>query len=166
MDIEIFKEEIKEYAKDLKMLKANLKKLYSIVFSNCTESVQTMIQNDSEYEEKAKVFDHTWLLQKVKTIVSGLDTKVNLRVPLNDVIINYMFLKQFTNESNEAYYTRLKSMVDTLKIAGREHILISPVMLGISIDIATASELNEEKEKFIAVCFILMSDLERYKNPK
>ena len=43
VDVEIHKEEIKDYVKDLKLLKSNLKKLYGIVFGNCTESVQTMI---------------------------------------------------------------------------------------------------------------------------
>ena len=97
-------------------------------------------------------------------IVSGLDTKVNLRVSLHDVVINYILLKQFSNKSNEAYHTRFKSIVDTLKIAGGRYILISLVMLGMSIDAATALKLCEEKEKFMAVCFILRSELERYKN--
>ena len=59
IDVEINKEEIKEYVKDLEVLKANLKKLYSIVFGNYTKSVQTMIRIDLEYEEKAKFFNHT-----------------------------------------------------------------------------------------------------------
>ena len=79
--------------KDLKQIKSNLKKVYGVVFGNCTESVQTMIQTDSEFEEKSKKFDHTWLFEKVKMIVSGLDTKVNLRASLYDVIINFMLLK-------------------------------------------------------------------------
>ena len=118
VDIEMHKEEIKEYVKDLTQLKSNLKKLYAIVFANCTESVQTMIQTDSKYEEKAKIFDHAWLFQKVKTIVSGLDTKVNLRVSLYDMVINFMLLKQFGNETNKAYHIRFKLTVETLKIAG------------------------------------------------
>ena len=51
-------------------------------------------------------------------IVSGIVTNVNLRVSLHDVLINFMLLKQFGNESNEAYHTRFKSIVETLKIAG------------------------------------------------
>ena len=163
VDVEIHKEEIKEYVKDIKQIKTNLKKVYGIVFGNCTESVQTMIRTDSEYEEKSKKFDHAWLFQKVKMIVSGLDTKVNLRVSLHDVIINFMLLKQFSNETNEAYHTRFKSMVETLKIAGGEHILISPEMLGKKLGEATSDELREEKEKFMAICFIVRSDAERYK---
>ena len=53
VDVEIHKEEIKEYVKDLKQLRTNLKKIYGIVFGNCTESVQTMVCTDSEYEEKS-----------------------------------------------------------------------------------------------------------------
>ena len=50
--------------------------------------------------------------------MSGLDTKVNLRSSLHDVVLNFILLKQFANESNEAWHTRFKSMVETLKIAG------------------------------------------------
>ena len=81
----------------------------------------------------------------MKTIVSGLDTKVNLRVSLHDVIINFMLLKQFGNETNEAYHSRFKSMLETLKIAGGEHILISPEMLGMKVDVVTSLRLRKEK---------------------
>ena len=54
VDVEIHKEEIKEYVKDLKTIKSNLKKLYSLIYGNCTESVQTMIKADEDYEEKSK----------------------------------------------------------------------------------------------------------------
>ena len=93
VDQEIHKEEIKEYVKDLKQIRSNLKKIYSLVYGNCTESVQTMIKADSEFETKSKAFNYAWLFEKVKAIVSGLDTKVNLRVSLHDVIFNFMLLK-------------------------------------------------------------------------
>ena len=51
-------------------------------------------------------------------IVSGLDTNVNLQVLLHAAMLNYMLLKQFPNETNDAYLTRFKSMIETLKIAG------------------------------------------------
>ena len=41
--------------------------------------------------------------------------------------------------------------------------MISPVMLGISLDAVTALQLLEEKKKIMAICFILRSDPERYK---
>ena len=55
VEIIIWNKYIKEYVKDLKQIKTNLKKIYGIVFGNCTESVQTMICTDSEYEQKSKI---------------------------------------------------------------------------------------------------------------
>ena len=54
-------------------------------------------------------------------------------------------------------------MIETLKIAGREHI-ISPVMLGSELSAASSTQLSTEKEKCMAICFILKSDKERYKD--
>ena len=42
--------------------------------------------------------------------------------------------------------------------------LVSPVLLGKTIANSSASEINAEKEKFMAVCFILRSDESRYKS--
>ena len=164
VDFEIHKEEIKDYVKELKILKSNLKKIYSLVYRNCTDSVQTMLKADEEYEEKSKDFDHAWLFKKIKIIVSGLDTKVNLRVSLHDTMTNFFLLKQQAHESNDAYLTRFKSMIETLKIAGGNHILVSETLVKKEISNATLTEINVEREKFMAVSFILCSDNFRYKN--
>ena len=58
-----------------------------------------------------------------------------------------MLLKQGAFESNDAYLTRFKSMAQTLKIAGGDHILVSKVMLNMELENATKAQINEEKEK-------------------
>ena len=77
VDKDMRKEKIKECVKDLKTIQRNLKKIYTLVYRNC---VQTVIKANEEFEEKLKVFDHEWLFTKVKTTLSGLDTKVKLCV--------------------------------------------------------------------------------------
>ena len=74
---------------------------------------------------KSNTFDHAWIIEKVKTIVLGLDTKVNKRVSMHSAMMSFMLMKQYDNEANDAYLTRFKSMVKTLKIAGGEHVLVS-----------------------------------------
>ena len=54
-------------------------------------------------------------------------------------------------------------MVQTLRISGGEHILISAKLIGKSLNSATDAEINEEKRKFMAVCFTLGSDPQTYK---
>ena len=118
-----------------------------------------MLRADSEYEMKSKTFDYKWLFQKVKSIVSGLDTKVNLRVSLHDAMLNTLTTKQGENETNDDYFTRFKSSTETLKLAGGEHVFVSKEMLGVDkLSDATKKEIDDEKDRFMATCFILRSD--------
>ena len=78
-------------------------------------------------------------MNKVKMIVSGLDTKVNLRVSLYASMQNYIRTKQENHKSNNAYITKLKLMVETLKIAGGDHIFVSEELLGTEIENTTVT---------------------------
>ena len=93
IDVDIKREEVKDFVKDIKVIKTNLKKVYNLVYGNCTDSVQTMLKADSDYEDKSKDFDHAWIFNKVKTIVAGLDKKLNLRVTLHSALTSYILLK-------------------------------------------------------------------------
>ena len=53
-------------------------------------------------------------------------------------------------------------MVETLKIAGSEHILVSTKIMGKSTKDASSTELNEEKEKHMAACYVLRSNENRF----
>ena len=50
IEMEIKKEEIKEFVKNLSTAKSNLKKIYSIVYGNYIKSVQAMIKIDQDYD--------------------------------------------------------------------------------------------------------------------
>mmetsp|Transcript_11443 Transcript_11443/g.16184 ORF Transcript_11443/g.16184 Transcript_11443/m.16184 type:complete len:134 (-) Transcript_11443:1703-2104(-) len=132
-------------------MKSNLKKIYSLVYGNCTDGIHTMLKGDSEYEARSKTFDYEWLFKKVKTIVSGLDTKVNLRVSLHAAMLNFLNIRQGENETNDDFLTRFKSMAETLKIAGGEHIFTSKEMLGVdNLNSATKDQKDKEKERLMA----------------
>ena len=122
-----------------------------------------MLMGDKDYEVKSKEKDCGWILIKIKTITSGLDTNVNLRVSLHSALLNFTLLRQFNDETNDAYLTRFKSMIETLKIAGGEHMLVSPTLMGKTIDGATSDEIKDEKEHFMAICFIVRSDENKYR---
>ena len=164
VDVEIKKEEIKAYVRDLKTLESNLKKIYSLVFGNCTDGVRTLIKSEDLYEEKSKLFDCVWILKTCKSIVCGVDTKASPRLSLHTALLSFLLLKQYGNESNDAYLTRFKSSCETLILAGGAHIFVSEQMMNKKIADATTKELVEEKEKMKAIFFILRSDESRYKD--
>ena len=95
-------------------------------------------------------------------IVFGLDTKVNFRVSLHAAMLNYMLMKQYPYKTNNAYQKRFRLVVETLKLAGGEHILVSETLLGQEIKDSTKAEINKEREKFMAICYILRSDIDCY----
>ena len=67
--------------------------------------------------------------QKTKNIVSGLDTKINLRVYVHSTIMTFVLLKQGEFDSNDRYLTECKLIVHTLKIVYGDHILVSKLIL-------------------------------------
>ena len=122
-----------------------------------------MLKADAEHKQESRDFDYKWIFGKVNTTVSGLNTKVNLRVLLHDAISNFILLKQQAYKPNDGYLTRFKFMVNTLKIAGGEHILASEIVMGETISVATKGEIDVDKDKCMSVCLILRSDDMRYK---
>ena len=55
-------------------------------------------------------------------------------------------------------------MIQTLKMDGGKHMLVSPIFLGKELKLASEAEIHNEKEKMMAACFILGSNKSRYKN--
>jgi len=125
VEVDITREEIKVYVRDLKLLKSNVKKMYSLVFGNCTDGVPTLHKAEELYEEKYCAFDCTWLLKIIKSIVSVIDTKMIPIVSLHTAMMYFLFLKQYGNEANDAYLTRFKPGAKTLNSAGGGHLFIS-----------------------------------------
>ena len=62
-----------------------------------------------------------------------------------------MLLRQFSDESNDAYLTRFMSMTETLKILGGEHILVSPTLMGKIIQAVSNDEIKDKKDHFMVV---------------
>ena len=115
-----------------------------------------MLKADKEHLVKSKAFDHLRIIHKVKVIVLGMNTKFNKRVTMHSAMMSLMLMKYHDNETNATCLTRFKSMAQTLTIAGRAHILVSKTMLDKNeIEDTTENEIENERKKFLAMCFIL-----------
>ena len=106
--------------------------------------MRTIVKTDDEYKKRSKSFYCAWLLKKVKRTISGIDTKINLRVSLHAAMIIFLLLKQYSNNKNDAYLTRFKSGIQTLIITGGKHILVGELTMGHKFEDAPKEEKNEE----------------------
>ena len=111
-----------------------------------------MIKTDQDYKSKSAKYDCQWLLNKVKTIVSGLDTKTNKMVSLHGDIISFMTMRQYQQESN----------VETLNLSGGSHILASDKLINKPVTNTSDADRRNKKDYFLAVAFILRSNESRY----
>ena len=126
--------------------------------------MQTILKANEDYETKSENFDYVWIFLEVKLIVSGLDTKTNPRVSMHNTMTNYFLFKQHPYESNNSYLARFKLMVETLKIAFGDYILVSKTMLKLDIDKATKQEIDAERENVLQSLLFLEALMTDTKN--
>ena len=53
IDILIKTKEVKYYNKNLKVALSNMKKIHSIVYGKCTDGVQSLLNTEEDFKEKA-----------------------------------------------------------------------------------------------------------------
>ena len=73
-----------------------------------------------------------------------------------------MTTKQGQLESDDEFLNKFNSRLENMILAGGGHILCSPQILGKDMVYCTPMEINTEKERFKAMCFILRADKIRY----
>lgn len=83
VEVAIQEQRIKIYATREAELKSNVDKIYGLVKGQCSSSLKTVIKQDAEYEEENGEQNVLWLLEKLKEVTSGLDTKSNKRSNLH-----------------------------------------------------------------------------------
>ena len=141
----------------------NLKKVFTLVFGNCADRVKTMLKVEKHCLAKSKDFDHLWIINKVKVIVLGLETEVNKRVTMYSTRMSFMLTNQCDNETSASCLAHFKSVVQNLTTTGGTCVLASKTMLSKDLNDATDDEIENEKEKFLTMCFVLRSSELMYK---
>ena len=63
----------------------NQVKMYRIIFGQCTEALKSEIKGDDEYKDKEMDLNTLWIMQKVKQISAGINTKkIEVQAYLNE----------------------------------------------------------------------------------
>ena len=114
----ILQEKVKRYINRLELVRDNMKKLYAVVWGQCTTSLQSMIRGNKDFEDKDECKDCIWLLQTVHQYMSGIDSKVNHIYNLQEAQANFINLRQFDNEANDVYMRRVISLSMIVEMLG------------------------------------------------
>ena len=118
-------EQVKRWMRRIEIHKNNKSTLYGLVWGQCSAGLQESIKGEAEYEQKSKVFDSIWLLEKAKLISSGVDEKANKYYTLLKALMTMCNVRQGQNESNDSFRKRIDSVVLTVNLVGGDDMLYS-----------------------------------------
>ena len=143
VDLEIYKEEVKQFVQRKMNLRRNMEKSYSLVWGQCSNGLQTYLKGLYSYETRAKIFDLLWLLRELKKATSGIDDRSNTYVSMHDAISTLYRMKQGAQETNDHYLARFKTNINAVELAGGAHLFFSPELAGAD-DTMTEEERESE----------------------
>ena len=162
LDIEIHREEVKQFVQRKTNMRQNLEKTYGLIWGRCSAGLQTFIKGLSYYETASSAFDPLCLLREIKKATSGIDDKANAYISMHDAISQLYRMKQGSQESNDKYLSRFKTNIAAVELTGGKHIFASPIISGIPAHEMSSEELNEEMDKSKAIIFLKCADEGRF----
>ena len=98
------------------------------------------------------------MLNKVKKITAGVDTKMNPALTLHEQIMSFFTIKQGRMEADDDYLNRFDSGIKNTEMAGGEYLLCIPQLTVKKLNDTSEYEVNAEKERFRAKYLFLRSD--------
>ena len=159
-----FKQErVKEYLIRLKTLKNNKESLYGLIWGQCSSGLQEVLKQEEDFYKSAAVFNCVWILEKIKLVSSGIDSKSNKHANLIKALTGLCNIKQGATESNDSFRKRVDSAAVTLQLAGGDHVMCSPILIeSVSKESFTPKEIAAEQDKFKAMLMVLRADPGRF----
>ena len=143
-------------------LEENLKRIYILIWGQCTHTLKTYVQSMENYDAKSKAYDVLWLLKQLKPSVSGIDTKADKFKTLWLVLKKVVNMKQGQNEDCDDFYSRVKSNFEQLTLAGGEHVFDCSAFLAADIKNPTKQEKEKSIERFQSMGMLQCIDKTRF----
>ena len=164
----LYKEQIRRYATHLDKQAANQRALYSVMWGQCSPTLQSKIQGVPNYQTMHSTCDLTMLLKEIRNVSYALDSSKN------GYLVSFTAISKVSEDTTCAMYLKnyeaLLSVLDHLGIElGSEPTLIENAAkeLGFgSVSTLSTDERNQCKttamERFQAILFLYRSDQKRY----
>ena len=164
-DTLIWKEDVKEYSKRLRIMRGNLAAIQAVVWGQCSEAMKAKIKSIHDYDTKTTECDCAWLLKNIKAVTMQFDDKRNGYVSLLDAMAGFLNCRQQQGQTADSYLESMKSWVDTIEHHGGS-VVYNP-KLAPEKDANGITRTDEERniiarDQTLAVALIRGADPTRY----
>ena len=102
---EIWKSKSNKHNERIELMGENMEKLYGVMIGQCTDSLLSEIKGDDGYEDAEMDSNALWLLQTLKRISAGINTKKNEVQSYVNKLRDLIMLIQKPGESLDAFYS-------------------------------------------------------------
>ena len=143
-----------------------MEKSFGIIWGQCSNSLQSNVKSEDEFEDAYDDLDTLWLVKAVKRAVPGIDSKSDPRLTLHKALSELYHLRQGETESDDRFLERFKSTVTTVELAQGASVFCIKSIAEISdrsVDM-TEPQVTEESQRSKTILLLETSDPKRYGN--
>jgi hypothetical protein len=172
LDGAIYKEEVKSYVCDKKLLQSSMQKAYSIIYGQCSDGVRAKIETMTNHAALSNAGDPIGLLKNIKTVMTNFQTTKYMPHAIYDCKMPLFMCRQSRGTSVPEYHKQFKSLVDVIEYnggsIGHDHGLIKAKLIAAGADPATThgdernKATDEARDATVACAFIMGADKHRY----
>jgi hypothetical protein len=172
IDQAIYKEEVKSYVIDKKLLESSMQKAYSIIYGQCSDGVRAKIEAMGNHIALSDAGDPIGLLKNIKTVMTNFQTTKYMPHAIYDCKRSLFLYRQDRDTSVPEYHKQFKSLVDVIEYnggsLGADHGLIASKLkaAGANPDAPTEAQnkaaTTEARDTTVACAFILGADKTRF----
>ena len=106
-----------------------MKKLYVLIWGQCSDGVQSLLRLYPDFEDKANKFDGVWLLNIIEPLLAEIRSKKKICAQLIEKYLKFMLTHKYDNETVHDYMTHFKANLKALKLAGGDKVLCAETVM-------------------------------------
>ena len=114
-ETKIWEIEITEYIKRKQKVDANLRKLFSLVWGQCTELMKSKLQQTADYDDINAMQDSIGLIKNIKGLTFKFDTKQYAPMAMVNIDTRLYRFSQGRDTTDALYYEQFKSLVEVIE---------------------------------------------------
>ena len=147
-----YSENVKQWIRDDKSLKATTRSLYYIIIGQCSKLMRNKITLSKDYVRFEKEGDVAALLKEIRRISLQMDTNTSVYDALDEAKMVYYTYRQDANESNAKHLRNFKSIVAAIEHQGGQMFADDALMIHEKkIDTLVGTNVRTDKEKRLCV---------------
>ena len=118
VDQDIYKEKIKGYVARMEKYTENKHKLYSVIWGQCSDSMQSKLQNKDDFDRIDEDHDCLRLLKEIKGVMFNFESEQYPIISMHQATYKYVTARQGKFKTLTEYYKRFKTIVEVLEHYG------------------------------------------------